>query len=109
MEEIAMRCQRMKAKERIAQMVVAGELGLFPAAAWFREINSSGPAYTDRSWCMQPGQSDGEKLCRQVIAWSRSELDGVLPDNLIQARVRELEKELDDHIARYGKVILEEQ
>ena len=108
-EEIAVRCQRIKAKERIVDLVLAGELGLVPAAAWFEVVNSSPPAYPDKSWRIYRGNSDGERLCRQVIAWARCRLEVVQPESLVQARVRELERELDDHIARHGTVILSER
>jgi hypothetical protein len=108
-EEIAMRFQRTNAKERIVQLVLTGEMGLLPAAAWFEVVNASPSAYTDDSWRSLPGRSDGEKLCRQVIAWVRSRMGGILPASLVEARVRELERQLDDHVARHGTVVLEDR
>jgi hypothetical protein len=108
-EEIAIRCERIKAKERIVDLLLTGELGLIPAAAWFEVVNASPPAYPDKSWRVYSGQCDGEKLCRQVIAWARCRLEVALPESAVQVKIRHLEKELHDHIAQHGKVILSER
>lgn len=98
--------QRMHAKEQVIQALVAGELGLFDAAAWFRELNHSPAEHPDVYWRNLPGQSDGEKLCRQVISWVRVAAEDTMPASQLEARLQELQAELNAHIVRHGQVIL---
>jgi hypothetical protein len=98
--------QRVHAKEQVIQALMAGELGLFEAAAWFRELNQSPPEHPDEHWRRLAGRCEGEKLCRQVMCWVRVGLEDTMPASQLQAKIQELEAELNAHIARHGKVIL---
>jgi hypothetical protein len=97
---------RMKAKERILLGMLAGERGLFETAAWFRDLNEAPAEHPDENWWRQPGRSDGEKVCRQVIAWALAYLQQSQPPSQVEGRIRQLEEELQEHIARHGKVVL---
>ncbi len=98
--------QRVHAKEQVIQALISGELGLFEAAAWFRELSLSPPEHPDEHWRNLPGGCEGEKLSRQVLCWVRIGLEDTMPASQLQAKMQELEAELKAHIARHGKVIL---
>jgi hypothetical protein len=98
--------RRTTAKQEIIHALAVRELGLFEAAAWFRELNSSPPECRDEGWRRLEGRCEGEKLCRQVIRWARAHMQGTMPTSQVMARVQELEDELEAHIARHGKVLL---
>src|SRR5262245_2628946 len=68
--------QRLRMKTAITHQVVDGELGLLEAAALFRSLRGTDSPFPDASWEGMAGRSEGEKLCRQVIAWVVTELDG---------------------------------
>jgi hypothetical protein len=104
------RCQqithRVRMKEAIAQQVADGELSLIEAAVLFRRLRAAGSTYTDNSWQELPGNSEGEKLCRQVIFWVTSDLSGSPREDLLPALQTRLEKELERLLARDGVVHL---
>lgn len=100
--------QRIKVKTHLVERLIAGELGLFEAAAWFERLNRTPPEHMDVHWRDLPGGCDGEKLCRQVISWSASQLRTTATPSQAEARIQELEEELQLHIACNGKVDLPE-
>jgi hypothetical protein len=102
----AMIQKRIKAKYAITQRVIAGEMGLLEAAAWFGSLNETPADCPDENWRNFPGQSDGEKLCRQVLAWVTSYAEKQLPGDEQVVLLQALEEELQQHIARYGRVKL---
>lgn len=98
--------QRMKAKTKVVERLVAGELTLVQAAAWFRQLNDTPWEHRcdyRRQW---PGNSDGEKLCRQVIAWTRSDLQFRMPESQASALLCQLEGELEMILAERDTVEL---
>jgi hypothetical protein len=99
--------QRIEAKRRVVSQVMAGELTLFEAGAWFRFLNETPPGFTCE--CRHvPGDSEEEKACRQVILWAEDELRwrGLLESAAdLSAR---LEKQLAAHQAEHGRVVLPE-
>jgi hypothetical protein len=97
---------RIGEKEKVTLALLAGDLDLFEAAAWFRELNLSPKNRPDQTWQRWPGRCDGEKLCRQVIAWAGARLETTLPPSLARARMREMEAVLKAHLAQHGNVIL---
>jgi hypothetical protein len=103
-EQYALR--RLHAKHEIILALMARDLGLFEAAAWFRELNSSPPEFPAQGWQRLPGRCDDEKICRQVIFWARAQMLDTMPTCQVQAQVQQMEGELEAHIARHGKVIL---
>ncbi len=100
--------QRLKAKDLLTRDLLNGERGLFEVAAWFQTLNASPSEYPDEHWRTQPGRSDGEKVCRQVIAWATAHMQQSHPHSYLEMRVHRLEEELRQHIASHGKVVLPE-
>jgi hypothetical protein len=98
--------KRVQAKERVIVALVEGNLGLFEAAAWFRELNQWPPEHADGYWRNLPGASDEEKFCRQVIHWARMRLEETVTASQAQAKLQALEAELAEHIVCHGKVVL---
>jgi hypothetical protein len=98
--------QRILAKGRIIESVLTGEMDLFEAAAWFGLLNATPAQYPDRFWKTLPGASDGEKLCNQVISWTRGQLNSHLSRCEVEARVHELADQLQQHLACHGSVQL---
>jgi hypothetical protein len=100
--------QRIKAKTQVVKRLQAGEATLFEAAAVFRTLNEEPPEARDLYWRTLPGADDGEKLCRQVINWTRVYLEGTATTSQVVARMQELEEELQLHIACNAGVVLPE-
>jgi hypothetical protein len=97
---------RVRAKERLSERVADGKLGLFEAAAWFGFLNETPAGAPDAMWREGfEGGCDGEKLCRQVLCWTKAALEKK-PPRQARARINELENELETHICRHGKVDL---
>jgi hypothetical protein len=97
---------RISAKRSVTQQLLAGELTLLEAADCFRALNEvpsdcPGTAYLT----LHPGNSEGERLCRQVISWVAGEL---LETDREEARatVERLEAELEAILATSGTVHL---
>ncbi len=97
---------RITAKDRVVGKLLAGETGLFEAAAWFRSLNTTPAEYPDEHWKNMPGRCDGEKTCRQVIAWALAHMQERMPSSQIEARMHQWEEELERHIACNGRVVL---
>jgi hypothetical protein len=93
-EEVKVQQQRIRAKAEVVDRVLARELSLAEAAAWFRFFNDNPPECRDDFRRCIPGRSDGEKACRQVIGWARARLNCRLPDSPTAAAVARLEDEL---------------
>jgi hypothetical protein len=97
---------RKEARNRVIAALLAGDLTLFEAAAWFRFLNENPPECPADPICW-PGKSAEEKLCRQVIGHVEDE-EGDQSRRTRGAECRRLEKELEEHLAQHGKVILPE-
>jgi hypothetical protein len=103
---------RIKAKEQVARQLLAGEVNLFEAAAWFRDLNMSPPEHASPSHRTYPGRDEGEKLCRQVIRFARVELAAAKQEQTEEAECRleaEMEALLQAHRAKHGRVELPEE
>jgi hypothetical protein len=98
---------RNDARRRVGESLLAGELTLFEAAAWFGYLNNHPPDCRCEPWSGWPGDSEGERLCRMVLSWidDRHGLSGPAERPAV---VERLKKELEEHIAQHGKVILPE-
>jgi hypothetical protein len=83
----------------------AGGLTLFETAAGFRAVQQVKDKYIKPAPLLVPvpGQTEEERLCRQVIAHLETRLQDDLEQPAIVAR---LEKELQEHLERYGSVHL---
>jgi hypothetical protein len=68
--------RRVQAKHRLVADVIAGRLSLLPAAARFRDLNEQPPVYDrERFRALYPGADDGERHCREVLAWVADALE----------------------------------
>jgi hypothetical protein len=66
--------QRNAAKEHVIEELLAERLTLFQAAACFDCLNHEPPECAADCRRFFPGDSDGEKSCRQVLAWASATL-----------------------------------
>jgi hypothetical protein len=98
--------RRIAAKDQVTDRLLAGDLTLLQAAAWFRRLNDD-PPHLPTDYSKLPGESEEEKVCRQVIAWAghRLGLQGVAASEA-DGTVRRLEDELDGRLRRDGRVEL---
>jgi hypothetical protein len=98
----------LAAKDQVTGEVIAGRLRLPEAAARFRALEAARPSrYCDPHTELLPGDSEGERLCREVI-WhvqGRLHWDDPAREQEVTAR---LEAELRDQLARDGTVRLPE-
>jgi hypothetical protein len=98
--------RRVKARTAVTTQLRLGELNLFEAAAYFRDINAEPAGYPDYLSRSFPGDSVNEKTCRQVICWLSGQLAKRAPPSEVRAVERRLEEELARHIAEHGRVVL---
>ena len=97
----AIQC-RILAKDRVVKELLDGRLTLFEAAAFFRRLNEAPPRAAGLDF---PGDSDEERLCRQVIQWVRAiTAKGSL--DATDGSTARFEEELSRHKQRHGRVIL---
>jgi hypothetical protein len=92
---------RIKGKIKVIDRLLAGELTLLEAAAWFRHLNDNPPEAPLDYRTHWPGGSDGEKLCRQVIYWVRMRRS---PE--AEGSAERLERELEELLAAGSEVEL---
>lgn len=98
--------RRIAAKTAVMRKFRDGDLTLFETAGWFRYLNAEPPETPDNYWKHLPGESVNEKHCRQVIVWLGPQMADRAPASEIKVVRQRLEKELGDHLAQHGKVIL---
>jgi hypothetical protein len=97
--------RRMAIKEAVVRQLIAGELTLREAAAWFKYVNER-PAGCETNYrAVFRGATAEESACRQVICWVKSELSGTAPGPA-ETIVRRLEAELQGQLECEGKVEL---
>jgi hypothetical protein len=99
--------QRLAIKTAATHQLIAGELTLPEAAAWFRYANEQVGAGRDYFREYHPSFSAEEAACRQVIEWVRAELNHTAPGQAAVV-VRRLEAELRGRLECEGKVVLPE-
>ncbi|MFO0878783.1 MAG: hypothetical protein U0840_15685 [Gemmataceae bacterium] len=97
--------RRLRAKTAIVDKLVAGELTLFEAAAWFRTLDRETDPNPQLP-CKAPVQDPNLQLCRHVIVWVEGHLGSGESSSQASTWVERLEHELQDHLARHGRVIL---
>src|SRR5438132_8089865 len=95
------------AKESIAEGVISGRLLLLQGAARFHALHAQRPA---NSYCapqtgLFPGDSEGERLCWEIIQWVEMDLR---EDPRRDRVVGRLVMELHEILARHGTVRLPE-
>jgi hypothetical protein len=94
--------RRSAAKELIVRSLIEGRITLFEAAALFRDLNRE---YPELRFLDAPGDSEEEKLCRQVIRWVEAVLGA--PERAGRDASARFEEELRWHKQQNGKVILQ--
>jgi hypothetical protein len=87
----------------ITSDLIAGRLTLFEAAAGFRAVRQVREKYVQPASVSFPGMTEDEQLCRQVIVSVEARLQGNPAQAAVVAR---LNKELQEHLDRYGTVRL---
>jgi hypothetical protein len=97
--------RRMEGKNQVTRDLIAGRITLPEAAARFKVLNET-PAdcpfnYENKA----EGNSEGERLCRQVINWAVTEV-AQTSEAQAQALSQRLEAELQVHLRRDGTVWL---
>jgi hypothetical protein len=95
--------KRQTARGQIVRRLLAGELTLWQAAAWFDHLNKT-PAEHPTVLVVVPGRSAEEKVCRQVLNWVQIAAQRE-PSRETEATLRRLSKELEEALAR-GPVVL---
>jgi hypothetical protein len=96
--------RRIAAKERVVAELVAGRLTLLQAAARFRDLKGEPPDLAAPPG-LACGCSEGERLCREVMAWADGWLAEQAPQRAAAVAAR-LEAELRRHRDRAGMVRL---
>jgi hypothetical protein len=95
------------ARERVAEAVAAGRLGLLEAARALRDLASMPPdVFREGVERAERGDSEGERFCRHAIRCVASTLED-RPEEAARVTAR-LEAELQAHLARHGTVVLPE-
>jgi hypothetical protein len=98
--------RRIDWKNAVADRLVDGELTLAEAAAWFGYLNDNPPQHPTNYRSVWPGDSDGEKLCRHVIAWVEARLYPSRTPSEIDLIVNRLEEQMCVLLAKGGAVEL---
>ena len=97
--------QRIKAKEDVVGELLNGRLSLLQAARRFKDLNETPITCQDDYRSHYPGQSDGEKACRQVLDWllfAQTEY----PRDQQEALLHRFEDELREHLQRNGGIVV---
>jgi hypothetical protein len=98
-EEGRITAERIRAKNKVVARLLAEEINLLEAAAWFRFLNDNPPEYPCRFRQTMPGGSDGEKACRQVISWVEVKVREQMPQSQADLVLWGLQGELDGLLA----------
>jgi hypothetical protein len=97
---------RIRVKQKVVERLLAGELSLVEAAAWFRFVNDHPPDCRCDFRRAMPGRSDGEKACRQVLAWAELDLKAGMPESQVELVRCRLEGELASLLAEGDEIEL---
>jgi hypothetical protein len=97
--------RRIEKKQRIVRELLAGRRTFFETAEVFRRLNDEYPKLLPHPAIH--GDSDEERVCRQVIVWVRGtmQVDGY-SDRTIEAVADCFERELHEHLRQHGLVCL---
>lgn len=96
---------RIAAKSRLLQEFLQGQRTLLQTAAAFHNLNEMDPHFEGHFRRAFPGNSDGEKMCRQVIYWANQEIEDFPTSQMVEMQER-WEKELADHLARHNGIVV---
>ena len=92
--------ERSRCRDRVADDLCAGRVGLLEAAARFRDLNAGTPAGRVVSVHF-PGDSEDERCCRHVIAWVHTRQEGESPEQAAR-----LTAALEQELRREGRLRL---
>ena len=95
--------ERTESRRAVIARLVNGQLTLLQAAHHFRTLNDVDPAHASSEFDICEGQSEAERYCRRVIAYTSGEMMLTAPERASQV-VDRLEGELNDHLKRNGRV-----
>ena len=98
-EEIRIADDRVTRKTEVTNRLLAGELTLLEAAAWFRHLNDNPPDYPCDFRRLVRGASEGEKACRQVLEWARSAAANRPASSVAAKILARLEREFEQRVA----------
>jgi hypothetical protein len=99
------RCSRLHAaRQRVLDDLAYGRLPLLEATRRWRDLSPVPQQLLADLLRLEPGNSDGERLCRHTI--QRIEIGLNLPPEEARRVVARLEAELQEHLARHGTVVL---
>jgi hypothetical protein len=96
---------RLEAKRHIIGDLLANRKSLLQAAGEFRAWNETSEQATRNCLRLNPGKSEGEHVCRQVIEWAYREAADVSPSHADAVKVG-LEAQLEALLAKNGKIVL---
>jgi hypothetical protein len=99
-EEALVTQARVHAKNQIIERLLANELTLVESAAWFRYLNDNPPELRSDYRKAHAGDSDGEKLCRQVIAFAQVQARQNFTESQAHLLDCRLDNELNELLAR---------
>jgi hypothetical protein len=97
---------RMQRKQDAVAGLLAGRLSLLEVAARFRNANEPYPESMTAMRNIIPGRTDEERLCRQVIGWAGAAALNHNAPSEAEKLIARLEAELEEHIAKHGRVVL---
>lgn len=92
--------RRVFGKDEITKDLVAGHLTLLEATARFRKLEGETREYICHPRGIYRGDTDEERLCRQVINWAAQEASDSVRDELVRKLEGELREHLRDHNGR---------
>jgi hypothetical protein len=94
---------RMEARQRVADEVIAGRVGLLEAASRFHDLNQADPDALRTLGYAYRAAPDDELCCRQVISWVESRLMDTSAGEAASVRAR-LEEDLGKYLRRGGTI-----
>jgi hypothetical protein len=91
---------RIAAKEEVIYELMDERTTLLEAAAAFRKLDAESVVFGGKSSDTFPGQTEGERTCRQVIQWVRVQSQDWEPAQA-ERLVARLEAELESHLCSH--------
>ena len=99
--------RRLQAKSAVSQKLIDGEISLWEAAAWFRDISRATATTDDAAAPEDAGKPEAERFCRQAIRWAGATAHTISAERSEEV-VALLQAQLDERLRRDGEVALPE-
>jgi hypothetical protein len=96
--------QRIAFRAQLVAQLQQQEKSLFEVAALFQLLDEESSITPNLD--QYPGACRNEKVCRRVILWAKNQIDSKGHESEALELQQRLERELQQHIAQHGKVIL---